>query len=258
MKSFLLATTALVLGGQIYGDDALAAPYNWTGCYVGANAGAGWNRNQVSESANPGGQNFAAVGSSFDVNGNGGFIGGGQLGCNYQFAPNWVVGLQGDVSFGNISGQSTDPFFGGKSGDPLTFQARTTWIASAQGRVGYAWNNLLLYGAGGPAWAHTKYSGGNLETFGNPSTLCSIPGGPFAACNPTGSDTTLGWTLGAGFDWAFNNNWTAGFVYNHYAFGSRNVTLTDPNAPTPSDITVKTQIDTAKVTLNYRFWPGMR
>jgi outer membrane immunogenic protein len=258
MKRLLLATTALALGGQIFGDDALAAPYNWAGCYVGANAGAGWSRNQISEPLNSGGlgQNFAPVGSSFNVNSNGGFIGGGQVGCNYQFATNWVVGLQGDMSFGSISGQATDPFFAGKSGDPATLRARTTWLAGVQGRVGYAWDNVLLFGTGGPAWAHTKYDGGNLEQFGNPSGFCF--NGVFIACNPTGSDTRLGWTLGAGFEWAFNNNWTAGFVYNHYDFGSRDVTLTDPTASTPASINVKTQIDTAKVTLNYRFWPGMR
>ncbi|HEY5305466.1 MAG TPA: outer membrane beta-barrel protein [Pseudolabrys sp.] len=255
VKRLLLATTALALGGHIFGDDALAAPYNWTGCYVGANAGAGWNRNRISEPLNSGGQNFAPVGSSFDVNGNGGFIGGGQFGCNYQFDTNWMAGLQGDMSFGSISGQATDPFFGGKSGGPLTLQARTTWLASVQGRAGYAWNNVLLFGTGGPAWAHTKYDGGNLEDFGNPSLLCF--NGVFTACNPTGSDTRLGWTLGAGFEWAFNNNWTVSFVYNHYDFGSHSVTLTDAvNSSTPASIDVKTQIDTAKVSLNYRFRAG--
>jgi outer membrane immunogenic protein len=260
MKRLLLASTVLALGSL--SEQALAAPptiYNWTGCYIGANAGAGWNRNQVSEPHNQGGQFLVPVDSTLDVNGPGGFIGGGQFGCNYQFASNWVVGLQGDVSFGSLSGQADDPFFAGKNGGPPTFQAKTTWVASAQGRVGYAWNNILLFGTGGPAWARTTFSGDNLDVFGNPSAFC-FSGGPGVACAPTGSDTRLGWTLGAGFEWAFANNWTAGFVYNHYAFGSRNVTLTDPNAfaSTVADITVKTQIDTAKVTLNYRFWPGMR
>ena len=76
------------------------------------------SRNQISEPFNSGAQNFAPVGSSFDVNGDGGFIGGGQLGCNYQVASNWVFGLQGDMSFGSISGQADDPFFAGKAGNP--------------------------------------------------------------------------------------------------------------------------------------------
>ena len=57
---------------------------------------------------------------------------------------------------------------------------------------------MLLFGTGGPAWAHTKYTGGNLESFGNPQALC-FNGVIFTACNPTGSDTRLGWTLGARF-----------------------------------------------------------
>lgn len=256
MKRWLLASTVLATSGP-----ALAAPpvptYNWAGCYVGANVGDGWNRNRISEPQNLNRNNFVPVGSSLDINSGGGFLGGGQIGCNYQFASNWIFGLQGDMSFGKISGLATDPFFAGKNGNPLTLEVETKWIASAEGRVGYAWNNMLLYGTGGPAWAHNKYNGGNLSLFGNPSRTCFNNG--FTACSPTGSDTRLGWTLGLGMEWAFANNWSAGLAYHHYGFGTHSVTLSDPvNAITPASIDVKQQIDTVKLSLNYRFSSGAR
>jgi outer membrane immunogenic protein len=251
MKRWLLASTFLATSGA-----ALAAPpvptYSWTGCYVGANVGAGWNHNRISEPQST--DNFVPAGSLFDINSSAGFLGGGQIGCNYQFASNWVFGLQGDMSFGKFSAQANDPFFAGKNGDPLSLEVATQWIASAEGRLGYAWNNMLLYGTGGPAWARNKYNGRNLDTFGNPAGFCNSGG--FISCNPSGSDTRLGWTLGFGLEWAFANNWSAGVAYNHYMFGTHSVTLSDPNAGTPAAIDVKQQIDTVKLSLNYRFSSG--
>jgi outer membrane immunogenic protein len=252
MKRLLLASTVLAFGGQILGDQALAAPprppvpsFSWTGCYIGAHAGAGWSHTNISD---PTGLHFPT--SSPDVNSGGKFIGGGQLGCNYQFAPNWVVGLQGDMTWGSLSGQTNDPFFAGKNFGGLTASAKTTWIASVAPRIGYTWNNVLLFGTAGPAWAHNTYSLQNLVNFGIPNTLC------VNGCNPSGSETRVGLNLGIGFEWAFANNWSAGLVYNHYDFGSHNVTLDNPSG-IPGDISVRQRIDTAKVTLNYRFgWMG--
>ena len=250
MKRLLLASTMLAFGGPILGDQALAAPpvVSWTGCYIGANAGTGWSRNNVSD---PTGANFALAGQSFDVS-KAGFLGGAQLGCNYQAAPHWVVGLQGDFTWSSLSAQGDDPFFGGKNGGFPTATVKTTSIASAQGRVGYAWDNIMVFGTGGPAWAHNKYNMDNLVFFGGNN----CQSGSFIACTPSGSDTRPGWTLGIGFEWAFINNWSAGLIYNHYDFGSRSITLPEPNGaagPTSGPIEVKQQIDTVKLSLNYRF-----
>src|SRR5262249_56397226 len=83
-----------------------------------------------------------------------GVIGGGQLGCNYQFAPNWVIGIEGDGSAADIKGDATATVLGITG----TAHARTDWIASATGRVGWAADHWLIYAKGGAAWAGDNYS----------------------------------------------------------------------------------------------------
>jgi outer membrane immunogenic protein len=258
MKRLLLASTVLALSGQILGDQALAAApgFSWTGCYIGGNIGTGWNRNRISEPTNPSFQTFAPVDASIDVNDGAGFLGGAQIGCDYQFANSWVVGVQGDVSAGDLFSKANDPFFGGKFGNPITLHAKTDWTVSTTARIGYTWDRVLVYGTVGPAWAHTKYSIQNLEFFGNPVLqFCPPPGG--AACNVDGSDTRVGWTVGMGFEWAFMNHWSTGLAYNHFDFGSRTVTMSGTNGsvtPTISGpIDVKQRIDTVKLSITYRF-----
>ena len=89
------------------------------------------------------------VGSaSFDIQG---WMAGGQLGCNYQVS-NFVFGIEGDASWADIKGSSSDPFFGGK-----TFDAKSDFLADVAGRVGIAWDHGLIYGKGGVAFVHDKY-----------------------------------------------------------------------------------------------------
>lgn len=258
MKRLLLASTVLALSGPVLGDHALAAPpstFSWTGCYIGVNAGAGWNRNSFTD---PVGGIFAPTGGSFDVNSNGKFVGGGQFGCDFQVAPGWFVGLQGDFSGANFSAQATDPFFAGKGGLPILGNAKTRWIASTQARVGFAWNDMLLYATGGPAWIRNEYSVENLAFVDGNFNFCA--NGVAIPCNPSGSETRVGWTLGFGLERAFWDRWTVGLVYNHYDFANRTVTLVDPAGiagPATLLVNVKQQFDTVKVSLNYRFgWLG--
>jgi outer membrane immunogenic protein len=270
MKRLLLASTALALGGPALAADLparmpLKAPiaavsrYSWTGCYVGGHIGAGWGRAHLAE---PNGF-IAPAGTVLDVVEDAGFLGGGQVGCDYEFANNWVIGAAGDFSWANIQGQSIDPFFMGKSpvflNSPIPLNAKTEWLATATARVGYAWDRWLVYGKGGLAWAHDRYSIQNAVAWGTPGSLC------FAnfiaiACNPSGSDTRNGWTLGLGVEWAFANNWSAGLEFDHYGFGTRTVSLTDPNVPTgsPSEpVNIKQRIEAVTLSLNYHFgWPG--
>jgi outer membrane immunogenic protein len=246
MKKFLLASTAAIVAGAGFSAPALAQPpaqtYNWTGCYVGAHVGAGWGSTDFS---NPGPATpVAPLGQSFSTNSPGNFIGGGQVGCDYQFASNWVVGLAGDFSFAGIDGQANDPFFAGKNGiDPLTVRSRTDFFGSAAARVGYAWNNSLLYGKGGLAFSHNKYDVNNY--------FCVFFGG---ACFASVTDQQIGWTLGAGYEWAFARQWSLLIEYGHYGFASKTLTLNDPTHPTaPADITLKTSFDVVKLGINYRF-----
>ena len=253
MKQFLLASTAVVaLSAPSLGADlaarfpvkapvVAAPPYSWTGCYVGGHAGVGWGRKEYSDNT------FGDIGGSIPFDVGAGFVAGGQVGCDYQFASNWVVGIAGDFSWANIEGQTDDPFFAGKFGNPLPLYAKTNFLGTVTGRVGYAWDHYLLYVKGGAAWAHDKYAISNLAFFNG--FVCGI------ACNVTGSETRTGWTAGGGFEWAFAQNWSAFVEFDYYGFGTKAVSFSDPNFPFigSSTFDVKQNIAVAKLGINYRF-----
>jgi outer membrane immunogenic protein len=250
MKKLLLASSALMLAGPALAADlprmslkapvVAAVPYSWTGCYVGAHAGYGWGTTDFFDPIG----GFANLGPGTTVRAKPrGPLAGGQIGCNYQFASNWVVGIEGEYSWANIQGDvpPADLFFGGKN-----LRSQTDALASVTGRVGYSWDRVLFYGKGGGAWAHDRYSLHTPAVFLPPFVV-------FPADDFTNRTTRTGWTLGVGAEWAFANNWSAKVEYNHYDFGSRALNLTDPfGAITPTTVTQR--IDTVKVGINYRFW----
>jgi len=264
MKKLLLATTILTLAGPALAADLgrrmpvkapppVVAPvpyFSWTGCYLGGHAGAGWGRKDFSEPDTE--DNFGPPGGVIRVDTGAGFLGGGQIGCDYQFAPNWVLGIEGDFAWADLKGDAVDPFFSGKHGNPITFHARTDWITDVTGRFGYAWDRWMLYGKGGVAWAHDKYSINNLEFFNG--LFCSS--GSFTACNPAGSETRTGWTAGVGIEWAFWGNWSAKVEFDHYDFGTRGITLFDPVTDSSDRADVKQRIEAVKFGINYRFGWG--
>jgi outer membrane immunogenic protein len=256
MKQFLLAGTAIVLSGTAFAADlparipmkappVAAAPFSWTGCYIGAHAGAGWGRDVMSD-PNADGSTFGHItstpGDTINIHDTGA-VAGAQVGCDDQFANNWVLGLAGDFSWAKIDGQINDPFFGGKDGvNPLTLESHTNFLASATGRIGYAWEHYLLYAKGGAAWSRNKYAVNNFA--------CVFLGGP---CFATASETRLGWTAGGGVEWAFARNWSVLVEYDHYGFGTKSVTFFDAGHGLSFAFDVKSDIDVVKVGLNYRF-----
>src|SRR3954470_22302504 len=151
MKKFLLGTVALVaigvavpalaadLGarGPYYTKaPAYAAPvYNWTGFYIGGHVGGAFS----------GDNNFNGLVTG--NNNDGRFLGGVQIGADYQFAPNWVVGLEGQYSW--VGNNNTNILF---AGTPYGYNLNQKGLASVTGRLGYTWGPALLYVKGG--WAY--------------------------------------------------------------------------------------------------------
>jgi outer membrane immunogenic protein len=260
MRKLLLASSALVFAGSAGAADlrmpvkappvVAAVPYTWTGCSLGGHIGAGWSHTGFSDPGNPdfffGGvaQTLAPAGSTIGVNSGAGVLGGVQAGCDYQFASNWVIGVGGDFAWSDLHGVASDPFFVGKNGEPVPISTRTEAIASLTGRLGYAWDRYLIYGKAGGAWARDRYSITNLT--------CAF----FTTCNLAGSIDRAGWTAGVGFEWAFAPNWSALVEYNHYRFGNRGITFTDPAVPVTNIYNAKQNIDVIKVGVNYRFGSG--
>jgi outer membrane immunogenic protein len=225
----------------------LPPAFSWTGCYIGGNIGYGWGRETVSISnlgETTGVAELAGVSLGPVTGSTNGVLGGGQIGCNYQFASNWVIGIEGDGEATGIKGDVTQSFsFVGPAGPTTvtgTAHAQTNWIASATGRLGFTWDRVMLYAKGGVAWAGDKYSA-DLAAF-NEHIETSV--------------TRPGWTVGGGSEWAFLNNWSAKVEYNFYNFDTRNLafpgTIAGISEVVPG-IDIKQTISTVKFGVNYRF-----
>jgi outer membrane immunogenic protein len=217
----LVSVALLVAGPALAADLAVKAPvykapvvptFSWTGCYVGADVGGAWSRQD--SSINSVNLNQASVSST--INGSSA-IGGPYAGCNYQFASSWVVGVEGDFSWASLGGTATGPNLlanGAPAGaGGLTWTDKTDWVASVRGRVGYAYvPNFLVYGTGGAAWTRTSYFGLDVGNTGNQISTAF-------------DDTRTGWVAGAGVDWApWSNNWILRVEYLHYQFGGASST----------------------------------
>ena len=238
MKKFLLATVALValgatapalaadLAARPYTKaPAYAAPiYNWTGFYIGGHIGGAFSGNN----------NFNGLATG--NNGNGRFLGGLQGGADYQFAPNWVLGAEAEYSWLGSSNNSV--IFPGTPA-PYTYTNNQRGIGSVTGRVGYTWGPGLLYVKGGYAFSD------------NSESLTQNGGAVPFAFNGGHSN---GYTVGAGLEYMFAQNWSAKIEYQYYDFGSNRFIAPVVMVPFGS---FSNDEHTLKAGLNYRFnWAG--
>ena len=164
---------------------------------------------------------------------------GGQIGCDYQFAPSWVVGIEGAASGSTMKGSTT---VGLPLGNPDTaqVQAKTDFLTSVTGRIGYAFDNVLLYGKGGFALAGDRYD-----------VTGSFAGTPFGF---VGLENRIGWTAGGGVEWAFSQHWSASFEYDYYQFGHSVIAMSDPTNVFLGNVDVRQNIQVVKVGLNFHIW----
>jgi outer membrane immunogenic protein len=237
MKKFLLATVALVAfgatGSTLAADLAARAPYtkapayaaplyNWTGFYIGGHIGGVFTDNS----------NFGGL--TTGNNGNGRFLGGLQGGADYQFAPNWVIGAEAEYSW--IAGNNGSIVFPGTQ----TFTNNQRGLGSVTGRIGYTWGPGLLYVKGGYAFSDNNNSlvGGNGAPLG-----FGLSG-----------NASNGYTVGAGLEYMFTQNWSAKLEYQYYNFG--NSSFTSPAVLVPFG-SFRTDDHVVKAGVNYRFnWGG--
>ena len=210
---------------------------SWTGFYIGINGGAGWATSESNI-------NLAGLGAAATLpltsHGLNGFLGGGQIGYNYQ-SGNFLVGLEGDGDWSNIKG--TTPCL-----TTFSCSANMQWTADATVRAGVLpMQNLLVYVKGGASWTSVKYNftdGGLLA----PASLTSNQ-----------SETKVGGLLGFGTEYMFAPHWTAKIEYNYVDYGSHTdnfpVTLAVPGAAATINVPVQTTLkaSTVKAGINYLF-----
>ncbi|CAM5433816.1 Opacity protein antigens OS=Afipia felis OX=1035 GN=NCTC12722_02118 PE=3 SV=1 [Afipia felis] len=231
MKKILLAATVAALSStSVFAADLAARPYtkapapayvapiyNWTGFYLGAHLGGAF----------AGGNNITDLdGAGYSASTKGGFLGGGQIGYNWQFSPNWVFGIEGDISGLDYKRSVVD-------GAGQLLQQKTDWLASVTGRLGYTWGPGMIYAKGGVAF---RDNGG----FSSTDPLYAV------------DNKSTGYTVGGGLEYMFAPAWSAKVEYQYYNFDKSNLYWSGaPAARYDSDI------HTVKAGINYHFnWGG--
>ncbi len=180
-----LTTSALAADMPVKAPPAPAPVYTWTGCYLGGNIG------------------WADVSAHFEDSRMGddgrlsksGFAGGGQIGCDYQFASNWVIGIQGLIDGTDINRSRTSVI-----DSDLTFHHDVRWFATITARLGYLVSpSFLFYAKGGWGTVNERFSVTDVDNI----TLRSVDR------NASGAD------VGVGLEYMFTPNWTLWVEWDH-------------------------------------------
>lgn len=242
VATFLLATagaSAADLAPAAVEPVAPAVAYNWTGFYAGINGGYAFGSSRDVTMS----ELFPATGPLVDSYGSlspkGGF-GGVQAGYNRQ-AGNFVFGLEGDIQGGDISDKTGR--IGTATGYFLSTKSQVNWFGTVRPRIGYAFDNILIYATGGLAVGGVKYT----QNYVN---------GDFLA-HPRTSKTRVGFAVGGGAEYALNEHWTAKLEYQYIDLGRSKISATEINGGEPTDYTIHTRLHTdfhtVRLGANYKF-----
>jgi len=230
--------------------------YNWTGFYIGGNAGYSWGRSSTDVSyfntvtgapiVPPAG---SILGSSFDMNGG---IAGGQFGYNYQFGYG-LFGIEADV---NRNSSFKNSVIGGANSNAMTVGIKANVSGTIRARAGLVMNNVLIYVTGGAAWADIKQTGVEF-TNRTTSTNFGLPTGI------TANASSVGWggVIGAGVEFAVSQNWSVGGEFLHTTYADHDAPILEANGSgacgTLSNCVVRGQLttDVGRIRLNYKFAP---
>jgi high affinity Mn2+ porin len=209
----------LPLKAPAFKAPAFKAVYDWTGFYLGGHVGYGGG------GLGPGSHPLPEQGV-FLPHSVTGLIGGYQVGYNRQLPNGIVLGIEADASF-------TSPLDVPRL-TPAPFNATIDYAGTARGRVGYAFGRLLPYVTGGVAWGHS-----HVDVNDGGGNVVSSPG-----------QTQLGWTAGAGVEYAVSGNWSARLEYEYIDLSRRTIDLGAFGMP---GVNVDPDIHLVKLGLNYRF-----
>jgi outer membrane immunogenic protein len=277
MRKFLIGSAAFLglTAAASAADLARPAPpmvpvFTWTGLYVGANAGYIWSEGNIGDHCFTGGTGvfFGAgcqqpqfVTSPESSN----WLAGGQIGYNYQFrgwgGGSWVFGAEADLQFTDLSRTNAtfDPaaFLVGGAGPYARTSIGTAeidWFGTVRGRLGFAWDRLLVYGTAGAIFANVTTSHFNQEAF-------PAPGAVTFSTVSSHDSIVPGWIAGGGFEYAFTNNLSLkveGMYYELQQSHAGGREFVNNNFNAPSGFRTGTDIDhtgfLVRGGINWRFW----
>ncbi|MEI8179155.1 outer membrane beta-barrel protein [Aestuariivirga sp.] len=254
MKKFAFAAStavaALALATAAQAADMTApAAYDWTGFYVGANAGIAWNNSSVDNDFYIEGDRTNKLENK--INGDQtAFTAGGLLGYNYQI-DQIVLGAEADINYLGFSDDNKRTFTGVGTidGNPVdtitaTSSMQADWFGTVRGRLGYAIDNVLIYGTGGLAYGHMSADG---------KVTASYLGDKVGSFNGSTDSTNWGWTVGGGMEYGIDN-WSLGLEYLYVDLGSgewngNNALFDASNLKGSADYA----FSTVRATVKYRF-----
>jgi outer membrane immunogenic protein len=243
MKKFLLGAVGLValsMAAPASAADLAARPYtkapppmmaviyDWSGFYIGLNGGWGTERRCFDIVTAAG--TFASADGCHDGNG---AVAGGQLGYRWQTGA-WVFGLEGQGDWADLRGSNPSIAVPG-----LVNRSRLDAFGLFTGQVGYAFNNALLYVKGGAAVVADRN-----DILSNGLVVATAPG-----------DNRWGGTIGAGVEFGFALNWSAGVEYDHLFIDNRATTFSTPAGTIFTTDRVRGDADIVTARVNYR-WGG--
>jgi outer membrane immunogenic protein len=239
MKKVLLVTASLIalgaaapamaadLAARPYtkAPPMVAALYDWSGFYIGANGGWGSSRN-CWDSVAP------ALPGAEGCHDATGAVAGGQIGYRWQ-AGTWVFGLEAQGDWADLKGSNASLLFPG-----FTNESKIDAFGLFTGQIGYAANNVLFYVKGGAAVTADRY-----RIFGAPGVVAGV----------TGDDTRWGGTVGVGLEYGFAPNWSAAIEYDHLFMQDRTYNFTTPAGAFFGTDRISQDVDLVTVRVNYKF-----
>jgi len=230
-----------------------ARTYNWGGCYIGANGGGAESGSDFTTTVGSGTHLTAAdaalvaEGGTSSANGPN-FLGGGQAGCNWT-SGTWVYGLEGDVDYFRSNPQvinATATLSDGVTSFTVGQSLTTNYLATVRPRLGVAADRNLFYITGGAAFTKASYTQTYFDAL--------VPSGTGVAA---GSKFLVGWTVGAGWEYAWTDNWSFRLEYLFTSFpGTTNGigAITDAaGGSNPFQGSADLVIQTARAGVNFKF-----
>ncbi|MDP3079087.1 outer membrane protein [Bradyrhizobium sp.] len=198
---------------------------------------------------------FGSTSGIFNQRG-GGAVAGGQVGYNWQATRNWVLGVEGDLSWTGIGQDSSTAIL--PVGNFVCVARSSTmgrdvnWLATVRGRVGYAWDRALFYATGGVAFSDLSYRGGFV-------TAAAVGAPPVYTAPVAFSSTKTGWVVGSGLEYGLASNWIIRGEYLFYHFDGDTANGSDPRFAAPLGTAYTwndTKLHVARLGLNYKFNQG--
>ncbi|MCK1394928.1 outer membrane beta-barrel protein [Bradyrhizobium sp. 1] len=206
---------------------AVAAVYDWSGFYIGANGGWGSSRNSWDSTA----PFLVGPEGSHDATGG---VAGGQVGYRWQTGT-WVFGLEAQGDWADLRGSNLSTLFG----PAFRNDSRINAFGLFTGQLGWATNNVLFYVKGGAAVTDNR------------NRIYSTATGAVLAS--TGDDTRWGGTVGVGLEYGFAPGWSAGVEYDHLFMQDRTLTFTAPGGLAFGADRIRQDVDLVTVRVNYKF-----